>query len=106
MFHYCILIWHFSKLFIALAHLCEYIEDCEFTPLSVRILHLLGIEGPKLSSPSKCIRYIYNRIILENSVIRVAAVSALGRFAAAFWYYFQGNLSRFILNSWYTYCDY
>jgi coatomer protein complex subunit gamma len=65
-------------LFLALAQLCEYIEDCEFTPLSVRILYLLGSEGPKMPSPSRCIRYI----ILENSVVRVAAVSALGRFAA------------------------
>ena len=72
----------FLSIPIALAHLCEYIEDCEFTPLSVRILYLLGLEGPKISSPSRCIRYIYNRIILENSVVRVAAVSALARFAA------------------------
>jgi coatomer protein complex subunit gamma len=71
-----------TLLCVALAHLCEYIEDCEFTPLSVRILYLLGLEGPKIASPSRCIRYIYNRIILENSVVRVAAVSALARFAA------------------------
>lgn len=25
-----------------LAHLCEFIEDCEFTYLSTQILHLLG----------------------------------------------------------------
>jgi hypothetical protein len=25
-----------------LAHLCEFIEDCEHTSLAVRILHLLG----------------------------------------------------------------
>ena len=29
----------------ALAHLCEFIEDCEFTKLAVRILHVLGLEG-------------------------------------------------------------
>lgn len=28
----------------ALAHLCEFIEDCEFTKLAVRVLHLLGME--------------------------------------------------------------
>ncbi|KAG2217384.1 hypothetical protein INT45_005268 [Circinella minor] len=64
----------------ALSHLCEFIEDCEFAKLSVRILHLLGVEGPKTSTPTKYIRYIYNRVILENSVVRAAAVSALAKF--------------------------
>jgi coatomer subunit gamma len=64
----------------ALAHLCEFIEDCEFTKLAVRILHLLGIEGPKTSQPTKYIRYIYNRVVLENAVVRAAAVTALAKF--------------------------
>ncbi|KAL7417416.1 adaptin N terminal region-domain-containing protein [Mrakia frigida] len=64
----------------ALAHLCEFIEDCEFTKLSVRILHLLGIEGPKTPHPTKYIRYIYNRVVLENAVVRAAAVASLGKF--------------------------
>lgn len=64
----------------ALAHLCEFIEDCEFTKLSVRILHLLGIEGPKTPQPSKYIRYIYNRVVLENAIVRAAAVSSLAKF--------------------------
>jgi hypothetical protein len=29
-----------------LSHLCEFIEDCEFTYLSTQILHLLGQLGP------------------------------------------------------------
>ncbi|TPX44374.1 hypothetical protein SeLEV6574_g04537 [Synchytrium endobioticum] len=66
----------------ALAHLCEFIEDCEFTKLAVRILYLLGVEGPKAPNPSKYIRYIYNRVILENATVRAAAVSSLARFAA------------------------
>lgn len=65
---------------IALAHLCEFIEDCEFTKLSVRILHLLGVEGPKTPQPTKYIRYIYNRVVLENAVVRAAAVTALAKF--------------------------
>ncbi|KAJ3128254.1 coatomer subunit gamma [Nowakowskiella sp. JEL0407] len=65
----------------ALSHLCEFIEDCEFTKLAVRILYLLGTEGPKTKQPSKFIRYIYNRVILENATVRAAAVSALSRFA-------------------------
>ncbi|KAI7902633.1 adaptin N terminal region-domain-containing protein [Cokeromyces recurvatus] len=64
----------------ALSCLCEFIEDCEFTKLSVRVLHLLGREGPKTPTPTKYIRYIYNRVILENSIIRGAAVSALSKF--------------------------
>lgn len=65
-----------------LAHLCEFIEDCEFTYLSTQILHLLGSEGPKTSEPSKYIRYIYNRVILENATVRAAAVSSLAKFGA------------------------
>ncbi|PNS19595.1 hypothetical protein CAC42_7439 [Sphaceloma murrayae] len=64
----------------ALAHLCEFIEDCEFTKLAVRILHLLGTEGPKTSNPTKYIRYIYNRVVLENALVRAAAVTALAKF--------------------------
>uniref|UniRef100_A0A1D1YJH0 Coatomer subunit gamma n=1 Tax=Anthurium amnicola TaxID=1678845 RepID=A0A1D1YJH0_9ARAE len=65
-----------------LFHLCEFIEDCEFTYLSTQILHFLGIEGPKTSDPSKYIRYIYNRVILENATVRAAAVSTLAKFGA------------------------
>lgn len=64
----------------ALAHLCEFIEDCEFTKLAVRILHLLGMEGPKTSQPTKYVRYIYNRVVLENAIVRAAAVTALAKF--------------------------
>ena len=64
----------------ALAHLCEFIEDCEFTKLAVRILHLIGLEGPKTTHPTKYIRYIYNRVVLENAIVRGAAVTALAKF--------------------------
>lgn len=64
-----------------LSHLCEFIEDCEHTQLSTRILHLLGKEGPSMPEPGKYIRYIYNRLILENATVRAAAVSALSSFA-------------------------
>eukprot|EP01087_Luapelamoeba_hula_P006403 TRINITY_DN1648_c1_g2_i1.p1 TRINITY_DN1648_c1_g2~~TRINITY_DN1648_c1_g2_i1.p1 ORF type:complete len:876 (+),score=106.12 TRINITY_DN1648_c1_g2_i1:212-2839(+) len=66
-----------------LSHLCEFIEDCEFTGLSTKILHLLGREGPSTSCPSKYIRYIYNRVILENANIRASAVTALACFAVS-----------------------
>lgn len=65
-----------------LSHLCEFIEDCEHAQLSTRILHLLGKEGPSMPEPGKYIRYIYNRLILENATVRAAAVSALSSFAS------------------------
>ncbi|KAK7063804.1 coatomer subunit gamma [Favolaschia claudopus] len=67
----------------ALSHLCEFIEDCEFTKLSVRILHLLGIEGPKSSQPAKYIRFIYNRVVLENAPVRAAAVASMAKFGVS-----------------------
>lgn len=68
---------------VALSHLCEFIEDCEYTELTVRILHLLSLEGPKTSNPTMYVRYIYNRVVLENAIIRAAAVMALAHFALA-----------------------
>jgi coatomer protein complex subunit gamma len=65
----------------ALGHLCEFIEDCEFSKLSARVLYVIGREGPRCKEPSKYVRYIYNRIILENALVRSAAVNALARFA-------------------------
>lgn len=67
---------------VGLAQLSEFIEDCEFTFLSVQILHLLGEEGPRTKEPARYIRFIYNRIILENATVRAAALSALARFAS------------------------
>lgn len=66
-----------------LAHLCEFIEDCEHTTLCVKILHMLGRDGPTTSKPSKYIRFIYNRVVLENEVVRAASVTALAKFGAA-----------------------
>lgn len=65
----------------SLLHLCEFIEDCEFTELIVQILHIIGSVGPSTLSPSRYIRFIFNRVILENSIVRAAAVSTLGAFA-------------------------
>lgn len=65
----------------ALENLCEFIEDCEFTEITVRVLNLLGNEGPKTTNPTLYIRHIYNRVVLENSIIRSAAVVALSKFA-------------------------
>ena len=66
-----------------LTHLCEFIEDCDYIPLATKILHLLGREGPRTTTPAKYIRYIYNRVILESAEVRAAAVSALAKFGAS-----------------------
>jgi coatomer subunit gamma len=42
----------------------------------------LGELGPKTSAPARYIRFVYNRVILENAAVRAAAVSALSKFAA------------------------
>ncbi|EDO16469.1 hypothetical protein Kpol_1066p36 [Vanderwaltozyma polyspora DSM 70294] len=68
---------------LALENLCDFIEDCEFNEILVRILHLLGKEGPYTSNPSLYVRHIYNRVVLENSIIRSAAVVSLSKFALA-----------------------
>jgi coatomer subunit gamma len=65
----------------SLLYLCEFIEDCEFSELIVQVLHLIGQLGLSTLSPSKYIRFIYNRIILENASVRAAAVNTLGTFA-------------------------
>jgi len=66
----------------SLFHLCEFIEDCEFTALSTQILHLVGNVGPSTTAPARYIRFVYNRVILENAIVRAAAVTALSKFAA------------------------
>ena len=53
-----------------LAHLCEFIEDCEHVELSVRVLYVLGKDGPQVPQPAKYIRFIYNRVILEAAPVR------------------------------------
>ncbi|KAH8032645.1 hypothetical protein HPB51_026098 [Rhipicephalus microplus] len=64
---------------VGLSHLCEFIEDCEHTSLAVRILCLLGREGPQGSTPSRYIRFMYNRLILENAPVRAGLqVSIVG----------------------------
>jgi len=65
-----------------LLHLCEFIEDCEYTTLASRVLHVLGDRGPSAPQPSAFIRFIYNRVILENAAVRASAVAALAKFAA------------------------
>jgi coatomer protein complex subunit gamma len=66
---------------VGLLHLCEFIEDCEYPNLCTKILSFLGEEVPNTSVPSKYIRFIYNRMILENAPVRAASVDALTKIA-------------------------
>ena len=43
---------------------------CVYEPLHRTALCTAGSEGPKTKDPSKYIRYIFNRIILENATVR------------------------------------
>lgn len=65
---------------IGLEHLCEFIEDCEHPKLIINILHVLGDMGPNIPNPSRYIRFIYNRVLLELPQVRAVAVSALTKF--------------------------
>jgi coatomer protein complex subunit gamma len=67
---------------LALLYLCEFIEDCEYVALSTQILTLLGNLGPSTTSPARYVRFIFNRCILENAMIRAASVTALSKFGA------------------------
>jgi len=64
---------------LGLEHLCEFIEDCEFPKLTVRILHVLGDVGPK-NQDQRCVRFIFNRVLLELPEVRAVAVNALCKF--------------------------
>ena len=66
---------------IGLIQLCEFIEDCEYPKLTAKIIYLIGNIGPASKNASELIRYIYNRLILENTIVRVACVGALSKFA-------------------------
>jgi len=68
-----------SALEAGLLHLCEFIEDCEYPNLCCSILSFLTESVPTTPNPSKYIRFIYNRLILENATVRAAAVESLTR---------------------------
>lgn len=77
----------------AVITLAEFIEDCPFDNLKTKILNVLGKESPTTNNVSRIVRYIYNRIILENALVRAAAISALGDIA-----YKDNSLRKNIIN--------
>lgn len=64
-----------------LLHLCEFIEDCEYPNLCTQVLSFLGDMIPTMPVPAKYIRFIYNRLILENALVRASSVDALAKVA-------------------------
>ncbi|KRX03144.1 Coatomer/clathrin adaptor appendage, Ig-like subdomain [Pseudocohnilembus persalinus] len=65
---------------IALNTLAEYIEDCQFPYLQLQVLSILNKEASKKQAPLKIIRFINNRIHLEDAEIRAAAIGIIGKF--------------------------
>ena len=59
--------------------LAEFISDCQYEVVKVRILSLLGKECQISAQPSKLIRHIVNQINLETPMVRASAVSALAQ---------------------------
>lgn len=64
---------------LALHSLCEFLEDCEYKNLSIKIIKHIGIFAKSSENPISCVRYIFNRILLEKAEIRLAAVRCLAR---------------------------
>jgi coatomer protein complex subunit gamma len=46
------------------------------------VLHLLGDMAPETSDPARFVRFIYNRIVLENATVRAAATATLAAICA------------------------
>jgi len=67
----------------SLLHLCEFIENCEYPMLSTKTMHIIADIGSTTTAPSKYIRFLCNRMILDDATIRAAAVAALMKFAAS-----------------------
>lgn len=67
-----------------------------------QILHLLGEEGPKTADSAKYIRFIYNRVLLENATVRASAVSTLARFGAASEGLRVSQRNTLLVYHWYT----
>eukprot|EP00828_Plagiopyla_frontata_P025127 TRINITY_DN320_c0_g1_i2.p1 TRINITY_DN320_c0_g1~~TRINITY_DN320_c0_g1_i2.p1 ORF type:complete len:620 (+),score=92.92 TRINITY_DN320_c0_g1_i2:335-2194(+) len=70
---------------LVLQNYIEIIEDCTFKEIILYILNLINQEvHQSKQSPSKYVRYIYNRVLLEEAEVRVAALGTLGKFALQF----------------------
>ena len=64
-----------------LLFLAEFIADCQYEVVKVRILNLLGKECQLCAQPGKLIRHVVNQINLETPMVRASAISALAEIA-------------------------
>ncbi|KAL4445701.1 hypothetical protein ABPG74_006252 [Tetrahymena malaccensis] len=62
--------------------LSEYIEDCLVKSLQLKCLSIINKESSKNTASLKMIRLINNRIHLEDSEVRAAAVGTISKFAS------------------------
>jgi coatomer protein complex subunit gamma len=68
---------------MGMGNFCEFIEDCEWPELSIKILNYLGERGQTSENPGRLIRFIFNRVILESAAVRAAAITAIARLGAS-----------------------
>lgn len=67
---------------MVLTHLAEYIDDCEFSHITKRVLMHLGEEVPHCSNPRGFVRFVYNHATLEKPEVRAVAITTLAKIAA------------------------
>ncbi|KAG5474512.1 hypothetical protein LSCM1_03298 [Leishmania martiniquensis] len=67
---------------VVLTHLAEFIDDCEFSQITKRVLMHLGEGVPHCSNPRRFVRYVYNHATLEKPEVRAVAVTTLAKIAA------------------------
>lgn len=65
-----------------LSSLCEFIEDCEYPDVACDVLHIIGRDGPKHPNPILILRHVFNRLLLEVSTVRMAALGTLIKFGS------------------------
>ncbi|KAK7195025.1 Coatomer subunit gamma [Novymonas esmeraldas] len=68
---------------VVLTHLAEFIDDCEFSQITKRVLMHLGEGVPQCSNPRRFVRYVYNHATLEKPDVRAVAVTTLAKVAAS-----------------------
>lgn len=66
---------------LALDILCEFIEDCEYPEVACDTLSIIANECPDMLNPSRYIRHVYNRLLLETPSVKMASLGALIHFA-------------------------
>ncbi|KPI84302.1 putative coatomer gamma subunit [Leptomonas seymouri] len=68
---------------VVLSHLAEFIDDCEFSQITKRVLMHLGEKVPSCANPRRFVRYVYNHATLEKPDVRAVAVTTLAKIAAS-----------------------